>query len=148
MQSLVTKVLVQTFEEKAGKWQTHAKDGKPKAVRFTFSLRIDHATESGYRYLDLIIYAPMNYVGVYARERWCVIPLEDLTDDDDPEIKPGKDYNEGAAEWKCHAYHDSGWRTDGIDGILREYAQKIIGFSGPSFYEVIEVPAEIEAVQK
>ncbi len=146
MQSLITKVIVQTFEEKVGKHQVHAKDGKLKAIRFTFSLRIDHSTESGYRYLDLLIYAPMNYVGVYARERWNVISLEDLTDEDDPEVNPGKSYVEGGTEWKRYAYHDSGWRLDGVDRVLREYAAKITGFSGPSFYEVLEVPTEIEAL--
>ncbi len=135
-------MIAQTFEEKAGKWQVHAKDSKAKAVRFTFSLKIDYSKENGYRYLELLIYAPMNYVGVFVRERWNVIALEDLTDEDDPEIKPGKDYTSGGQEWKLVVSHDSGWRS-GIDNVIREYSAKITGFSGSSFYEVIDVPSEI-----
>jgi hypothetical protein len=144
MYDLVTKVLVQTFEEKVGKHQIHNKDGKRRALKVVFSLTIDHEKEDGYRFLDLIIYGPMNYVGVYARERWNVIPLEDLEDEDDGGPKPGKNYVEGAEKWKRIAYHDSCWRTDGVHRLLFENRLKITSFSGSSFYEVIDVPAEID----
>lgn len=145
-QSLLTKVLVQTFEEKAGKFQIHSKDGQRRALKTTFSLSIDHDKEEGYRHLDVVIYGPMNYIGVVARERWTVVPLEGLEDDDDGGLKPGYDYTDGATPWKLYCYHDSGWRTDGIDEILKEYGSRIIGFTGPSFYQVVEVPPEIEAL--
>lgn len=141
--SLLTKVIVQTFEEKVGKWQS--KNRTHKALKLTFSLSLDYNKEEGYRQLEVVIYGPMNYVGVYIRETWTVIALEDLEDDGEGDtfVKPGKDYNEGHSEWTTLAYHDSGWRTDGIDEIFRKYEKRITGFNGPSFYEVIDVPLEI-----
>lgn len=148
MDTLVEQVIVQTFEEKAGKWQN--KQEKPKAILFKFSLKVDSSgTEEGYRHLEMLIFAPMNYVGVYVRELWDVIPLEDLEyseKDDEYYVKKGKDYIKGASEWKLVAYHDSGWRSDGVHRILWDNRHKIQGFSGPSFYTVIDPPAEILAL--
>jgi hypothetical protein len=90
----------------------------------TFSTSVNDEVEDGYRYADLVIRAPTNYVQVWGRARWNVIPAEDLEDDGDGSgdchVKPGKDYTQGATEWKMLADHDSGW-TDGIDRFLREH---------------------------
>lgn len=144
---MMTTVISQVFTEKAGKWQ--AKNPQRKAVRFRFSLKVDHDKEEGYRTAELVIYGPMNYVGVYSRECWDVIALDDLEWDEDGQencIKPGKDYQKGRTEWETFCYHDSCWRTDGIEGFFRKYGERIQGFSDSSFYEVIDVPVEIEAL--
>jgi hypothetical protein len=141
MRDLVAYMLAQTFEEKVGKFQ---KDGHSLLV--TFRTRIDFDKEEGYRYLDLLLYGPLNYVGVYARERWNVISPDDLAYGDDGEcigIKPGKDYDEGAEEWRRYWYHDSTWR-DGIRDVLQKYRDRITSFSGGTFYKVVEAPAELE----
>lgn len=149
MIDLVTKVIVQTFEEKVGKFQTKKGPSAQQALLLKFSIRVDHDKEEGYRQLEMLIYGPFNYVGVFTRETWNVIPLEDLEyneAEDESFVKPGKDYQKGASEWLKVCYHDSGWRTDGVHRILFENRDKIQGFNGPSFYEVVDVPAEILAI--
>lgn len=161
--SILTKVLVQIFEQEVGKWQDKKTPGDRKALLVSFSLR-NHENEEGHRELDLLVYGPTNYVGVYARECWSVISLDDLepSGDEDGEmvISPGKDYTVGQEPWRRVAYHDSGWRTDGINDVLQEYAAKITGFrsttpyvdrgtgmkNGCSFYQVVDVPPKVEAM--
>lgn len=138
---MLTDVIGLTFKEKVGKGNTE------KALKISMHTKVDHDKEDGYRYLDLVVYGPCNYVGVYIRERWCVIPLEDLedTDDGDTEVKPGKDYNEGQSEWTKICYHDSGWRS-AISDLLFKKRDDIRSFAGNDFYEVIDVPEEIKSL--
>lgn len=146
MRYLVAKMLAATFENEFGKFQV--KKESPMAMLTRFSLGIDHEKEEGYRNLEIAIFAPMNYVGVWVRETWNVIPTEDLEYDeasDESFVKAGKDYVQGASEWKRVAYHDSCWR-DGLNRTLEEY-QKRIGlgsFSGllkKGFYEPMPASA-------
>lgn len=123
--NLLTHVVVATFEEKVGKRQP-AKYGK-----MTFALPTG-VTEEGYRNLEVVIYAPMNYVQVWTRETADVISHEDMEYDeaqDEYFVKKGKDYVKSATPWKCVADHDSAWRS-GLENIFREY--NLICFSGPN----------------
>jgi hypothetical protein len=137
MLNLLVSVLRQTFEEKVGKFQV--KQEQPKALLTNFRLTVDTDVEDGYRYLEVAIYAPCNYVQVWVREAWTVIPVEDLDYDDDGDatLKPGTDYDEGYTDWFLVADHDSGW-TEGISRILRQYQNRITTFAQGSFYQVEE----------
>ncbi len=125
---LLVKVLSDTFRKEVGKFQ-ESKDGKHQALLVTFSKRLDYDKEDGYRNLDLLVYAPFNYVQVYWRERFDVCPLGLLEGDEDT-------YTSGKTPWVCLADHDSGW-TEGIEQFFREHQSEITGFSGSHFYQVV-----------
>lgn len=136
MHHLLTSVVRSDFLKNVGKWQRRS--AEPKAMLVSFNTPINHDIESGYRYLDLLIFAPHNYVQVWVRERWTVIPLDDLEDGDDGGIKPGKDYIEGKSEWKMIADHDSGW-TEGVENTFRD--KRLLTFSGlgDDWYQVVKL---------
>lgn len=113
--SLLTAVIRYTFLREVGKHQV--KNGTRNAMLMSFATPTEK-DEDGYRYLDVLIYGPMNYVGVYIRRRWNVIPEADLGDDDEGPL-PGKSYNEGEEPWRLVSYHDSGW-PEGISKILEK----------------------------
>jgi hypothetical protein len=137
---LLCTAICQTWEHHFGKFQV--KQDVPKAMRVTFSTSINYDTESGYRYVDLAIFAPMNYVGVWVRERWTVIPLEDLEGEDgDEHVKKGKSYNEGHTPWRRVAYHDSCWR-EGVEQVIKDHQNEILTFNGPSFFSAMS-PQEL-----
>lgn len=115
LQHLLTSLIRSEFLARAGKWQE--RDPSHKAMLFSFAIPTK-AGEEGYRDLDVLIYAPANYVGVYTRERWNVINESDLGDDDEGPL-PGKDYEKGESAWTCAAYHDSCW-SEGIEEILKK----------------------------
>ena len=144
---LLATVIEQTFEKEVGRWQTRRT--LRKAIKFSFSLTINHDKEEGYRSVDLVLYAPYNYVGVYVRERWNVIDLDHLVDGDDGVvyIKDGHDYEEGASDWTCIAYHDSCWRSDGVQDFLSKYQDRLQTFENSalsSFFDTMKVPEELE----
>ena len=154
IEHMLARVICEQFEKTPGKnqrrqpWTTLPGGGGEKkiaqAMLVDFSLRTNYDVEMGYRHLDLLIYAPMNYVQVWIRERWIVIPLEDLEDADDggTVVKKGKAYIDGKSEWIKIGDHDSCW-PDAVRGILSD--KRITGFSGlDSWYSVIPVPVELE----
>lgn len=125
--SLLKHVLCHEFETRCGKWQ--CKKAEQKAFLFSFKTSLDYAKEDGYRYIDVVIYGEMNYVGVWIRKRWNVVALDDLNYGPDGEadgLKPGKKYEEGSGPWVQVANHDSCWR-EGVDTALRGF--DIITFS-------------------
>lgn len=102
-----------------------------------FSIPVDYAREDGYRNVDLGLYAACNYVSVYIRERWDVIPLEDLEDEEDGGPKPGKDYVEGSSGWKLVGSHDSGWRGM-VEEFLGKYQVGTFDTLGSEFYTLVD----------
>lgn len=139
---MLADVIIHAFKERVGKNQVHAP--QPSALFVPFRTTIDYDVEEGYRFLDLMIFAPMNYVAVLSRPRWNVIALDDLIfeEDGDSYVKPGKAYDEGAGEWELLSYHDSGWR-DAVRRFLTRHAEDIRGFSGLSdWYETVALDAD------
>jgi hypothetical protein len=131
---LLGSVIRSTFLDVVGKHQ--AKNPVPKAFLLTFRIP-NKPEEEGFRDLEVLLYAPMNYVGVYMRETWNVIPEADLLDDDGGP-KPGKKYNEGQSEWTKIAYHDSGW-IEGVEKILRLRELLTWGFSQQNkWYRIVD----------
>lgn len=143
MDSIVASIICTEFQK-----QFKDAGRRNEAMVVTFDLRIDHEKEEGYRWLDILIYAPTNYVTVEVRERWNVIPVEGLAYDektDDSYVKEGFDYVEGASEWKRVSHHDSAWRTDGVEHTLRDYRDRVLlieSFGSEGWYNVenYEVP--------
>jgi hypothetical protein len=138
MHNIVADIISQTFSKEPGKHQ--AKSEKPQAFVVSFSTRLDYNKEEGYRYLDLVLYAPHNYVQVWVRSSWNVIALEDLNDDGEG-LKPGKDYTEGESQWECIGDHDSGWR-ESVREFLYKNRAEILGFSSAAvfgeWYKVVD----------
>lgn len=140
MHYLLADVICRTFLKDVGKWQAKSAPNE-KAMRIVFKTGIDHDKEEGYRFLELVVYGPMNYVQVWTRTSWNVIPLADMEDGDDGEmfVKKGKAYQEGASEWKLIADHDSGWR-DGVRDLLRENESNLHVFDRlGDWYGIVEV---------
>jgi hypothetical protein len=127
MNNLLSDVINSTFTHQVGKNQERKEVQQALLVRF--SSRINYDTEEGYRHVDLVLYAPYNYVQVWVRERWNVIPLEDLEDDGngDTYVKRGKNYQEGASDWRCIGDHDSCWR-EAVQSFLKDKSKEITGF--------------------
>lgn len=134
--NVLETIIVDTFENRVGRMHND------RAMLVNFRLNIDYEKEEGYRYLDVLIYAPTNYVKVYTRERWTVIAVDDMETDEMGEFVPkeGKEYSEGESEWKRWSDHDSGWRSDGIGRILSQYHDRIsMVDSFPQWYRVVDM---------
>lgn len=114
-------MLISLFTREVGKNQQ-------RAMLIRFATKVDHSKEEGYRYYEIAIHAPMNYVGVYGRRLWSVVPIEGLSDDEDGGLKPGFDYDEGAEPFECFGYHDSGWR-DVLERKILDLWPNIEGFA-------------------
>src|SRR6478609_3304089 len=122
--SVLTSIIVQTF-------------------KISLKLQIDSEKEDGYRHLDILIYAPQNYVGVYFRQRWDLISKDDLEFDDEEDVpKTDKDYVKEATAWERMAFHDSGW-TEGLTRILDAFDSRILGVDGSDWFEIVKAPAEM-----
>jgi len=137
MYDIVAKIICETFNEKIGR-----NGGKqfgfttPKGLLIEFSTKIDYKTEEGYRYLDLFLFAPMNYVGVFIRDHSTIIKI-------DAEGELIGDYVTTTGKWNCIGYHDSCWRSS-VRELLFQNRDNITGLSTLSgWYEVRDVPEEI-----
>lgn len=116
---------------------------KPElTLNFEFHLKVNYEKEEGYRYLDVVIWAPTNYIAVFSKERWCVISPDDIDSENDC-LMPGKDYTQGETDLECHTYHSSCWASDGIHRILFERRNALSGIcTSDSFYKVEKISEE------
>jgi hypothetical protein len=75
-----------------------------------------------------------------------VVAIEDLEDEEDGGLKPGKDYVEGGTEWRMLASHDSCW-SDAVERIFRD--KRLLTFSGPSedWYKIVK-PSDVNLPTK
>lgn len=151
MLNIVEHIITSEFEKSIGKDQLR-KDVKV-GMQLTFPLSLDYDKEDGYRNLDILIFAPMNYVAVLVRERWDVISLSDLEyceEDQENHIKANsKGYVHSETEWLCAVYHDSCWR-DGLHRVLELNKDRIITIDSLiEWYKKIELSdKEIEKMSK
>jgi len=146
MIDVLSHIICHEFEIRCGKHQLVSDVSKadPQAFKLTFDTEVKYDKEEGYRYLDVIIYGPMNYVQVWMRRRWDVIPVEDMDYNEDGGTPlPGKDYQKGASEWVLLGDHDSGWR-EGVRKVLSEKdITTLRTFNGGDWWKLIpakEVP--------
>lgn len=140
--SLLVSAIDQTFMEKIGKFKSG------KYAKMTIALP-SGLNEEGYRNLEIVIYAPHNYVQVWVRETANVIPHEDMEyneADDEMYIKKGKDYTKSATPWEMVADHDSAWRS-GLENILGRRSGFLLCFSGPDpWFHVVDGEFKPETV--
>jgi hypothetical protein len=94
------------------------------AMLVDFSLSVDFDVEDGYRNLELLIFgAGSNYIKVFARLKWNVVPCDALDEDDG--LKSGCKYTEGITGWILLSDHDSCWRSDGVGNLLFTFRQRL-----------------------
>lgn len=151
LQYLLSTVIRETFLKEVGKNQIRRKrrdgltipenqqgPGHGEALKLRFKTSIDYSKEEGYRWVEVVIYAPLNYVQVWVRTAWNVIPLEDMEDGDDGDtyVKKGKDYNKGESAWEKIADHDSCW-TDGVDCVLKGEFGDLNTFDGRGSFDAL-----------
>lgn len=134
---LLSDIICQTFEKEIGRGQNRRPVAEQKAMLVGFRIPINYDKEDGYRQFDLLVYGPMNYVGVYIRERSHVAPL-----DKDGEVS--EEYVKTVGEWKCVGYHDSCWR-DSIKQEIHRRGNDLQTFDGVigRWYDSVSVPEEI-----
>ena len=93
---LVQGFISDTFERKVGKWQGKLdKDGQPTDKK---ALIVSFQTDN--LKIRMLLHASANYVGVYLNQA-------------------------GDRVWDCVCYHDSCWRTDGIESFLKMYQDNL-----------------------
>lgn len=145
MKNIVSNIICTEFEKNVGRWQT--RNVSQFAMKITFRLSNNWDLEDGYRNLQILIYGPMNYIGIFVKEDWTVIPVDEVEDD---ELKEGCEYRIGETDWKMISYHDSCWRTDGVDRILSHHSDRIIGLDDSThWYEKVEISGKLlEQIEK
>ena len=87
------------------------------AMKLSFHLRIDYEREEGYRNLELFLWSDSNYVGVFCRETWNVCDLNT------------RKATEGKSELRLLAFHDSCWRSDGVERFIFANSARFGGLS-------------------
>jgi hypothetical protein len=99
---MVENIIAELFTNRVGRWQGEfAPDVRGpterKALLVLFKI--------GKKSVRMLIHAPANYVGVY--------------------IQKGKLNGSSYGKWDCVCYHDSCWRSDGVDRFLWENHEDI-----------------------
>jgi len=142
MENIISNIICTTFENEVKRGQV--KNEKQFALFMSFCLSIDYDKEEGYRHLDFLIYGPLNYVGVLVRERWVVIPNDEVSDDGDG-LKPGCDYRKGDSGWLLASYHDSCWTSDGVQSTIYKNRERIktLSTNFKNWYEKIEMTPDL-----
>ena len=127
--NILSSIVCDSFERNVGRGQINSTE--PKALVLEFNSRINYEKEDGYRYRDLLIYAPQNYVGVYTRERWHTRANDppDLVSERNSYSNANYQYTTGGTEWEVLSYHDSAWRTDGVDTFFRKHKESLESLS-------------------
>ena len=110
-------------------WERTQSEKPIQGMELEFSLNINYDVEDGYRRLKMLIFNQYNYVSVFAKQEWEVIPSEGLEED---EILSGYDDTVGSTPWVHFSAHDSCWRSDGVSRILHLFHKDILGLSGIS----------------
>ena len=74
--TMLAEVICATFMEGIGKFQI----SKPssKAMTICFRCKIDFDKEEGYRGVNMLLYAPMNYVQVWSQDWSDIVSLDDM----------------------------------------------------------------------
>lgn len=143
---MVANIICDTFRKEVGTWGGNPpgkSHGKPqRALRVNFAATCDYATEDGYRYLDLLVFAEANYVGVYFQRTWNVRPVLKLP----PNQEGGYgDYTTGASEWIFLCYHDSCW-PEGVERFLLDNEQEIACLGGLNdWFDIVTLEKEVVA---
>lgn len=138
-ENLIRDIVTDEFMARVGK------NEPGRAFKIEFKTRIDYDSEEGYRYLELLVWAPTNYVAVLARRRWNVIAraaMEWNAGEGEDLPKKGTGYSDGESDWVLLSHHDSGWRG-GVDRFFRDHGGEIVTFAGLGRWaEVVDLSGE------
>lgn len=111
-----------------GKFQEKKSEDQRQAFQVAFDLSVDSEKESGIRMIEVLYWAPRDYVQVWTRTTRSVIPVSDLEYDNDGEshvAEHSNGYVDGSTPWKKVLDHDSDWGY-AIDMLLREHKDQIV----------------------
>lgn len=131
LQYILGQIICNTFEQECERHQYKPED-HGKCLYVCFDLTLDYEKEEGYRWVELVIYAPCNYVAVFIREG--------------KNIKTEFETNLDHGKWERLSYHDSCWRQDGVSKFISRYNDRfsLIGFNfNKKWYSIQDVPKEI-----
>lgn len=142
---MLAEVICDKFLKEVGKGQGLVRN----AMLITFRSVTNFDLEEGYRHIELLIYAPSNYVQVWVRDTSDVIPLEDMEEQGEEMVpKKGTGYTKSATEWKLIGDHDSCWR-DAVEKLLKDRKNDIIGFSGSGAgFTTLLAPLELDTLRE
>lgn len=137
---ILSDVICETFLSEVGK---HQQNSEKKALHIRFRTTVDYNKEEGYRYLDLVIFAPHNYVQVWIRSSWNVIPQDELVYDEDLDdtviARFSEGYRSGSSGWELIHNHDSCWR-DGVRNVIQGRHGRLTGLDcilKENWYDVV-----------
>lgn len=109
---MIQEVICQSFTRAVGRWQNG--ETAPEGEEVDTKALLVQFRRDHRAPVQMLIHAPANYVGVY-------VGVDD--------------------SWECRAYHDSCWRSDGVERFLWENREKL-GFIWPMIasddYELIQ----------
>lgn len=137
---ILSWIICDTFVHEVGRFTRYSPDATLTAMLVEFAVRVNYEQEAGYRHRDLLIFADSNYVGVYTRERWNVLRRKGETTG-----------TTGSSQWQVLAYHDSCWRTDGVERFLFQHRDDLLTVGqacGPWYRKVELSPGEREALRQ
>lgn len=110
----------------AGEFSHLTREDLPNlALKFRFAL-INYEKEEGYRNLEILVWVPSNYIGVFSKETW--------------DLWSPKNIN-GKSDLRIWSYHDSCWR-DGLRRIIFENRERLncLSAMGPnSVYQLVNL---------
>lgn len=106
MLNILQNIICYEFDRCVGRmqWKQHLDDETMYGFEMNFSLNEKDWNVPLYPHVQLLIFAPSNYVGVYYRES-----------------KTREDYG----EWVHLSKHDSCWRADGVERFLLHFKDRI-----------------------
>ena len=137
--------MLQTLLQQVIEFEFARHVGRPETPQQMMLVRVKVPVPGGfegYAQKTLVIYAPSNYVQVWSRQEWDMVPSEGLLDNEEEGLKEG--YVKGSTPWTKLAHHDSCWR----EGV-REFTQSLENalsfhesFWSKSWYVMVSVPEE------
>lgn len=142
LHSALANIICTTFERHCGVWQSKKEREHRVALLVTFRMYgtwLPELEKHTLRAAQLAVYAPMNYVGVAWREGPRVHPTSFVQTDP---VTP----------WTKLSYHDSCWRSDGVERFLwdeRDQIAYIDDMFSDDWYSVLTAPDDlIECITK
>lgn len=120
--NILSTIICQEFEKSSVFKTPGYMSSFDTAMLVNFRLAIDTSVEEGYRSLSLLIFGGgSNYIKVFAQLKWTVVELHALDGDDEP----SKSYTKGETSWILLSDHDSCWRSDGVEQVIRHFGDRL-----------------------
>lgn len=114
---------------------------KSRALKITFHLHVDHSKEFGFRYFDVIIWAPTRAACLLTIDKWFIVRPEDLELDsmEGSRLKSDRQFDDSNSGYQLHSYGVDDWREK-LQEIISSRQEEITHIQYEStFYEIIPV---------